>query len=249
MAKENYKQKKDTCFVIMPFGGWFDNYYVDIYKPAIVNAGLEPKRADDIYRPSSIVQDIWDLTKEAKIVLADLTGKNANVLYELGLAHSLAKPAILVTNSMDDVPFDLRALRVIEFDKNASNWGDLLKGKIEIAIKETLESPIKSVLPAFLDTDDIKKTQITITEKDFLELKRELEFLRNEIRQSKVLPKKASLDYTKLIVEIAHMLNLEMSVDEIQIELIERGWESKFGYDELQKIIKSVYLNPPPGIL
>ena len=186
MAKKKIPEKKEkqTCFVIMPFGSWFDNYYTEIYKPAIINAGLEPKRADDIYRPSTIVQDIWNYTQNSQIVLADLTGKNANVFYELGLAHALAKPAILVTNSMDDVPFDLRALRVIEYNKNDSNWGNVLKDKIEKSIKETLDSPLNSVLPAFLNIDDSEKTEITITERDFLELKRDLELMRNEIRHS-----------------------------------------------------------------
>ncbi len=186
MAKKITPEKTDkrTCFVIMPFGNWFDNYYTEIYKPAIINAGLEPKRADDIYRPSTIVQDIWNYTKDAQIVLADLTGKNANVFYELGLAHALAKPAILVSNSMDDVPFDLRALRVIEYNKNNSNWGNVLKEKIEKSIRETLDSPLNSVLPAFLNIDESDKTEIKISEKDFLELKRDLELMRNEIRHS-----------------------------------------------------------------
>lgn len=181
--KEN-PDKKETCFVIMPFGSWFDNYFTEIYKPAIQNAGLEAKRADDIYRPSTIVQDIWTYTQESTIVLADLTGKNANVFYELGLAHSLAKPAILVTNSMEDVPFDLRALRVIEYNKNDCNWGNTLREKIEKSIRETLASPLNSVLPAFLNIDSSEKTEIKINERDFLELKRDLELLRNEMRHS-----------------------------------------------------------------
>ena len=72
---------KETCFTIMPFGGWFDDYYESIYKPAIEKAGLKPRRADDLYRPSTIVNDIWSCTKESKLVLADLTGKNPNVFY------------------------------------------------------------------------------------------------------------------------------------------------------------------------
>jgi hypothetical protein len=91
--------KKESCFTIMPFGGYFDGYYKDIFRPAIKSAGLDPNRADDLYRPSAIVNDIWSYTKNAKIILADLTGKNPNVFYELGLAHALAKPAILVTES------------------------------------------------------------------------------------------------------------------------------------------------------
>jgi len=69
------REPEDICFVIMPFGGWFDIYFDSIYCPAIKAAGLTPRRADDLYRPSPVVNDIWDLTQRAKIILADLTGK------------------------------------------------------------------------------------------------------------------------------------------------------------------------------
>src|SRR5712692_6893487 len=131
---------KDICFTIMPFGGWLDDYYETIYCPAIQAVGLEPHRADDLFRPSTIVNDIWAYTKRAKLLIADLTGKNPNVFYELGLAHALGKPAILVAESMDDIPFDLRALRIITYDKNAPNWGNLLHQKVESAIREVLKS-------------------------------------------------------------------------------------------------------------
>src|ERR1044071_4330712 len=97
-VKQPAKQSanKETCFIIMPFGEWFDYYHDTIYVPAIESTGLIPRRADDLYRPSSIVNDIWALTQQAKVILADLSGKNPNVFYELGLAHAVAKPAILV---------------------------------------------------------------------------------------------------------------------------------------------------------
>ena len=178
---------KDACFVIMPFGGWFDSYYSTIYAPAIEEAGLIASRADDIYRPSTIVHDIWELTKKAKIVLADLTGKNANVFYELGLAHALAKPAILISETMDDVPFDLRALRVIEFDKQHPEWGHSLKTKIKNSIKEILNSPLNSVLPTFLEIKEEvqNKGKVTKQEKEILELKQDLEQIKSTIRTSR----------------------------------------------------------------
>ena len=178
----------ETCFTIMPFGGWFDDYYVSIYKPAIERAGLNPCRADDLYRPSTIVTDIWHYTQSAKLILADLSGKNANVFYELGLAHALAKPAILVTESMDDVPFDLRALRVLQYDKNQPRWGEKLQEKITASIKEVLASPLQAVLPAFLTVRHESKPQtVTEQEKSFLELRREIDLLRNEIANVRVL--------------------------------------------------------------
>ena len=166
----------------MPFGGWFDDYYTKIYKPAIEGAGLEAKRADDLYRPSTIVHDIWSFTKRSKLVLADLSGKNPNVFYELGLAHALAKPAILVVENMDDVPFDLRALRVISYDKNLPYWGEELRKKIGTAIGEVLEAPVQSVLPAFLDVkDSSNRATVTQYEKDIIGLRQDLEMLRREV--------------------------------------------------------------------
>jgi hypothetical protein len=175
--------RKEVCFVIMPFGGWLDDYYQSIYKPAIEAAGLAPHRADDLFRPSTIVNDIWAYTKAARVLVADLTGKNPNVFYELGLAHALAKPAIIVAESMDDVPFDLRALRVLVYDKNAPNWGTALKEKVETSIREVLKSPKESVLPAFLDTKGMgQKPTLTPHEKELLELRQQIEGLREGLR-------------------------------------------------------------------
>jgi hypothetical protein len=175
--------EEQTCFTIMPFGGWFDAYYKDIYVPAIKAAGLIPRRADDLYQPSAIVRDIWSFTNSAKIVLADLSGKNPNVFYELGLAHAIAKPAILVTDKMDDVPFDLRALRVLVYDKNLPDWGKLLGEKITKSIQEIIASPLASVLPVFLDVKDRSpKASITPAEKDILEIKQDVELLKRQLK-------------------------------------------------------------------
>ena len=176
------EKEKETCFTIMPFGGWFDQYYLTIFHPAITDAGLKPERADDLFRPSTIVNDIWDYTKNARIILADLTGKNPNVFYELGLAHALAKPAIIIAESIEDVPFDLRALRLIEYDKNAPDWGEKLRKKITSSLRETLKSPLESVLPTFLDVKGQTSTPaVTKHEKEILELKQDFELLRRQL--------------------------------------------------------------------
>jgi hypothetical protein len=78
----------DTCFVLMPFGEWFDRYYKDIYVPAIKEAGFEPLRADSLFNSGSVIEQIWQQIRKAKVLLADLTGRNPNVFYELGLAHA-----------------------------------------------------------------------------------------------------------------------------------------------------------------
>ncbi len=103
----------DTCFVMMPFGEWPDKYYRDIFIPAIKDAGLEPVRGDELYHTGSVVEQIWDQIEKAKLLIADLTGRNPNVFYELGLAHAAIKPVVFTAANIDDVPFDLRHLRVI----------------------------------------------------------------------------------------------------------------------------------------
>ncbi len=180
---------KETCFTIMPFGGWFDDYYESIYCPAIESAGLKPCRPDDLYRPSTIVTDIWSYTQTSKLVLADLSGKNPNVFYELGLAHALAKPAILVAEAIDDVPFDLRALRVLEYNKNQPRWGEILQEKISNAIREVIQAPLQAVLPAFLSVrHDVKPKAVSEQEKMLLEMRREMDLMRREVSRGRMSP-------------------------------------------------------------
>lgn len=177
------KKTKDVCFVIMPFGGWGDDYYETIYCTAIEAAGLDHHRADDLFRPSTIVNDIWTYTKKAKLLLADLSGRNPNVFYELGLAHALAKPVILVAETMDEIPFDLRALRIITYEKHNPEWGRILREKIVTAIKEVLVSPLEAIPATFMEVKkEESKTQITPHEKEIIEIKQELDLLKREIR-------------------------------------------------------------------
>lgn len=133
-------EARNTCFVIMPFGSSLDRVYIKVFKKAIVNTRLIPIRADEIYSHRRIISDIWDSIKSTRVILAELTGKNANVLYELGLAHALGKPVIIVTSNLDDVPFDLRDIRCICYDKNQPDWGELLSQDIASTIESILDN-------------------------------------------------------------------------------------------------------------
>jgi len=228
----------DQCFVLMPFGGWLDDYYETIYTPAIQTTGLEPHRADDLFRPSTIVNDIWAYTKRAKLLLADLSGKNPNVFYELGLAHALAKPVILVAESMDEIPFDLRALRIIVYDKNAPDWGRVLREKIEAAIEEVLQSPIEAVLPAFLEVRPAPPA-VTGHEKDLIEIKQELDLLRREVRRRDSIDRpgrRIIIDPEEAKSRIRNYLDAGMP-DEIIVErLVEMGPPREWILNEIRDI-------------
>jgi len=104
------------CFVLMPFDDEFQPLYEDHIRPAIERAGLRCERADEILGASVITWDIWERVNRSRLLVAELTHRNANVFYELGLAHAISKDVVLLTQSMDFVPFDLKALRCIRYD-------------------------------------------------------------------------------------------------------------------------------------
>lgn len=160
---------KESCFVIMPFAEPFETYFKRIIKPAIDENDLYTARGDSLFRSTHIMDDIWSSIKDASLVVAELTGKNPNVYYELGLAHALKKPAILIASNIEDVPFDLRPLRVLVYDKNDPDWGTLLKENISSAIKETLASPTEAIPHTFREYE-IPTTQAEITLSDRLSI-------------------------------------------------------------------------------
>ena len=143
------RQFLDTCFVMMPFGPWMDAYYREIYVPAIREAGLEPVRADELFSTGSVIEQIWEQISRAKVLLADLTGKNANVFYELGLAHAANKPVVFTTGALEDVPFDLRHLRIALYDIRDPAWGEKLKSSLAVYLKAAKADPAKSVPQPF----------------------------------------------------------------------------------------------------
>jgi hypothetical protein len=135
----------DTCFVMMPFGEWFDRYYQEIYVPAIKDAGFEPVRADELFTTGSVVEQIWEQIEKAKLLLADLSGKNPNVFYELGLAHAAGQPVIFAAAQVDDVPFDLRHLRVIIYDIREPEWAAKLRKSVTDYLRNAAKDPGKSI--------------------------------------------------------------------------------------------------------
>ncbi len=135
----------DTCFVMMPFGEWPDRYYQEVYVPAIKEAGYEPIRADEVFTTGSVVEQVWEQISSAKVLLADLTDKNPNVFYELGLAHAARKPVVFSAARVDDVPFDLRHLRVIIYDVREPEWAEKLRKNITDYLKNTTKEPEKSI--------------------------------------------------------------------------------------------------------
>jgi hypothetical protein len=112
--------------VIMPFVSKFDNVYHTIYETA-KSLDLNCNRSDNIWKNSEIIQDIFELIYSSKIVIADITGKNPNVFYELGIAHTLGRKVIPISQNMADVPFDIQHHRILIYLDNDEGRADLQK--------------------------------------------------------------------------------------------------------------------------
>lgn len=153
---ESVREFLDTCFVLMPFGEWFDRYYKEIYVPATKEAGFEPLRADSLFNSGSVIEQIWQQIRKAKVLPADLTGKNPNVFYELGLAHAARKPVVFVAGNIEDVPFDVRHLRVVTFDVREPGWSDRLRRDITAYLKSARAEPERTIPQPFRDSGSIE---------------------------------------------------------------------------------------------
>lgn len=135
--RKQFKVDDKLCFILMPFETKYDPVYDSVIKPAIDEMGLEAKRADNIFNIKPIIQDIWEHINKARLLIANLSGKNPNVFYEVGLSHALNKKVILITQSMNDVPFDLRHLRCIVYE-DSMDGASKLKDVLIQTIRELL---------------------------------------------------------------------------------------------------------------
>lgn len=117
------------AFVIMPFAPDFDEIYNLFIATTLASAGFEVFRADTILSQRNILEDVVSSIAESDLIVADLTGSNPNVYYELGLAHALGKRVLLLTQSIEDLPFDLRSYRVIAYD---THFASIQKAKEDL---------------------------------------------------------------------------------------------------------------------
>jgi hypothetical protein len=141
----SYSIDRRLAFVIMPFRDDLTEIYDSVIKPTVEdeNFSLVCRRADDYKTNKAIIQDIWKGICEARVIIADLTGLNPNVMYELGIAHTVGKDTVLIYQDNADsrvgFPFDLSHIRRIEYKNSAVGGANLRKD-----LAETLKSILKS---------------------------------------------------------------------------------------------------------
>ena len=116
----------DLVAIMMPFSAEFTPVH-DAIKAACGAASLRSLRADNIWEESTVIQDIFNLLLRARIVVVDFSGRNPNVMYETGIAHTLGKLVVPISQSISDVPFDMAHHRCLKYLPNAEGYADLTK--------------------------------------------------------------------------------------------------------------------------
>lgn len=143
---------QERAFVLMPFDQEFEPVYEHLIKKPLEESGYVVTRADSVIDQQNILKDLVAGVAAADLIVADITGLNPNVLYELGLCHGLNVPCVLLTQVIDEVPFDLRSYRHTEYSTRFDK-ADELKSFLKTVATEHVEgkvgfsSPVSDFLP------------------------------------------------------------------------------------------------------
>jgi hypothetical protein len=135
--RHRMREDEPQVFVLMPFAKSLEPVYERHIRGVCGGLHLSVARADDIYHAEMIMNDVFSKIYSAQIVVADCTGRNPNVFYEIGIAHTVGKPVVLLTQSVQDVPFDLRHIRFIEYTQTPEGLVEF-----ERALARTLETEV-----------------------------------------------------------------------------------------------------------
>ncbi len=127
---------RPKAFVVMQFAEPYDTFYREVIQQRAKSAGFDVVRIDEKAGPGVIFQDIQREIEDSDVVIAEITPANPNVFYELGYAHALKKPTILLAQRGAELPFDIRSFRVVFYN-------DTIGGKAEV--ERSLQSHLDAI--------------------------------------------------------------------------------------------------------
>ena len=140
-----FRKRDDLCFVIMPFRDELTQFFDHAVKPVVTSLGLDCKLARDFRGGhNDIIEEIWVTLNEARFIIADLTGQNPNVYYELGMAETLGKRVIAIHKKVppgeqNQLPFDVRVRRTIFYEDTMAG-GAAFQAELREHIEAILQS-------------------------------------------------------------------------------------------------------------
>lgn len=184
------EEKKEKCFVIMPISdqgdypsGHFTKVYEQIIKPSVEDAGYEAYRVDENNICDTIINKIFNAIQECPMAICDLSNRNPNVLYELGLRQAYDKPVVLIQDDKTDKIFDVSGISTV-FYKSTRLYEDVIEARENItnAILATKKGKVKSMAKV-MKASVADFSQIEISQDDKIDIM--LEKIFSEIRELK----------------------------------------------------------------
>lgn len=213
-------EEKEICFVIMPISdnnnyekGHFNLVYEDIFKPAIESAGFKPYRVDENKSSSVIHLEIIKALLDAPMAICDLSSKNPNVLYELGIRQAFDKPVVLVGDNNPGEIFDIGNINTYKYDKVLS-YRSVIKDQNEISemIKETYDNHNKGIdSNSLIKLLNINSAAQSIDKEKDLNEKDLLTMMYNEILSLKQNQNNSDIDlkeYDKLVEDVNYVIRV-----------------------------------------
>jgi hypothetical protein len=137
--------RRPNAFIAMQFSEPYNEVYRDAIRPLVEEIGFEPFRVDEAVGPGIILNDIWGRITEASVVIAEVSEANPNVYYEVGVAHALRKPTVLLAQRGTKLPFDLGPHRCIFYDNSIPGRARLLDA-LRSSLISLLGLPVGSTL-------------------------------------------------------------------------------------------------------
>ena len=136
-------------FVLQPFRTEFESTYAMIREAAhSASPDAEVFRIDEVTTPSSVIEAVYESIESSDLLICDLSGLNPNVMYELGYAHALQKPVLIISQSTERIPFDIRSVRVLIYDLDRPKQ-QLFKvsQRAMIDLRQHMNDSVETVVP------------------------------------------------------------------------------------------------------
>jgi len=131
--------KNGLAFVLIPHTKEYDELFYQYIKPAMEVHGLNVLKADNIFKPGNILSQVWAQIRTAELIVADVSGQNSNVIFELGLCYGIQRCPILLTRNPEELPFNIRNLRYITYENTAAG-AFKLKADLDTSVGEFLSA-------------------------------------------------------------------------------------------------------------
>ena len=221
-------QKKKLCFVLMPFKEDLIEVYSKAIKPACTKAGFDALRVDELEGPLNINRKVIEYIFNSDAVVADLTEWNPNVFYELGVAHAIDNKTVMIIQKKNDIPFDVKTYRCIQYEQNEAGLKKLQEGIIKSLLsindwRTQPSNPVQEFKPhdAFIPKSILEEVQGRLQKTEELlakfpsiveheSLKKELE---QKISDNRALQQELQLLQTKQFIKV-------VSSDESYVKLM-----------------------------